>query len=269
MNRSERSKAAKQTEPSKANKANKASGKSTAAGRAETSAPPAEPAQTGETGKPENTDAALADYRHRRDFSRIAEPAGGAAGAAGTGPEPLFVVQRHIARREHYDLRLEVDGVLKSWAVPKGPSTDPSDKRLAVPTEDHPLDYAEFEGSIPAGEYGGGTILIWDTGTYTNSTHKKGRPLSMAEGLEHGHVSFEMHGEKLTGRYALNRFRSGGNGDGDGEKAWLLVKERDAAADARDPTAEQPHSVRTGRRIGEVAADAGRTLKGRPRGEDA
>ncbi|MFD0775976.1 DNA polymerase ligase N-terminal domain-containing protein, partial [Streptomonospora algeriensis] len=194
---------------------------------------------------------------------RTAEP--GVAYDRGGGGPALFVVQRHLARREHYDLRLEVDGVLKSWAVPKGPSTDPSEKRLAVPTEDHPLDYAEFEGTIPAGDYGGGTVLVWDTGTYANTTAKKGRRLSMAEGLEHGHVSFELHGEKLTGSFGLNRFRSGEEGD---EEAWLLVKQRDSAADTRsDPVSARPESVRTGRGIREVAEAEGRTLKGRPREE--
>ncbi|MUL40814.1 DNA ligase [Streptomonospora sp. PA3] len=220
----------------------------------------------------------LSEYRRRRDFARTAEPEGRGGSAEPAGPEgrggsaepagpegPLFVIQHHVARREHYDLRLEVDGVLKSWAVPKGPSTDPGEKRLAVPTEDHPIDYAEFEGSIPAGDYGGGTMLVWDTGTYANTTAKKGRRMTMAEGLAHGHVSFELHGQKLTGRFALNRFRSGENGE---EEAWLLVKQRDAAADPRrDPVSAEPQSVRTGRVIDEVAEAEGRTLKGRPREE--
>ncbi|MBV2362525.1 DNA polymerase ligase N-terminal domain-containing protein [Streptomonospora nanhaiensis] len=205
--------------------------------------------------------AGLAEYRRKRDFDRTREPEGAPRRKRRGRGEPVFVVQHHVARREHYDFRLEVDGVLKSWAVPRGPSTDPRAKRLAVPTEDHPLDYAEFEGTIPAGEYGGGTVLVWDTGTYTNTTSKKGRELTMAEGLEHGHVSFRLHGEKLSGGYALNRFR----GD-DGEEAWLLVKEKDAAADPRtDPVSTRPESVRTGRVLAEVADDDGRTLQGRPR----
>ncbi|MDT0301177.1 DNA polymerase ligase N-terminal domain-containing protein [Streptomonospora wellingtoniae] len=214
-------------------------------------------------GKGSEQGSALSEYRRRRDFDRTAEPEGGGFERP-DGEGPLFVVQRHVARREHYDLRLEVDGVLKSWAVPKGPSTDPRDKRLAVPTEDHPLDYAEFEGSIPAGDYGGGTVIVWDTGTYANTTAKQGEPMRMAEGLEHGHVSFELHGEKLAGRFALNRFRSGE--DEDGGEAWLLVKERDSGADARrNPVSTQPHSVLSGRVLGEVAEEEGRTLKGRPR----
>jgi bifunctional non-homologous end joining protein LigD len=202
----------------------------------------------------------LADYDRKRDFTRTGEPRGTARrGRGGRRRAPVFVVQHHVARREHYDVRLEVDGVLKSWAVPKGPSTDPRDKRLAVPTEDHPLDYADFEGSIPAGEYGGGTVLLWDTGTYTNTTSKNGRDLTMAEGIEHGHISFRLDGEKLRGGYALNRFRHGA------EEAWLLVKEKDADADARRrPTSSRPESVRTGRRLPEIAEAEGRTLKGRP-----
>ncbi|MFC4561409.1 DNA polymerase ligase N-terminal domain-containing protein [Nocardiopsis mangrovi] len=203
----------------------------------------------------------LSDYDRRRDFARTREPRGSAERPDGAAGRPVFVIQHHVARRDHYDLRLEVDGVLRSWAVPKGPSTDPREKRLAVPTEDHPLDYAAFEGSIPAGEYGGGTVLVWDTGTYTNTTHKRDRELSMAEGLEHGHVSFRLDGEKLSGGYALSRFRTGA------DEAWLLVKERDAEADARRrPTTSSPESVRTGRRLQQVADDEGRTLTGRDLG---
>ncbi|GAA4905816.1 DNA polymerase ligase N-terminal domain-containing protein [Streptomonospora salina] len=205
-------------------------------------------------------DSALSRYRRRRDFARTAEP-DGSTGDGGREGGPLFVVQRHIARSEHYDLRLEVDGVLKSWAVPKGPSTDPDDKRLAVPTEDHPLDYAGFEGTIPADDYGGGTVLVWDTGTYANTTGR-----SMAEGLAHGHVSFELNGEKLTGRFALHRFRPGG---ADEQGQWLLVKEHDSAAGSGSgPVSTRPESVRTGRGIGEVADEEGRTVEGRPRDGD-
>ncbi len=109
----------------------------------------------------------------------------------------MFVVQKHAARTLHYDFRLEVEGVLKSWAVPKGPSLNPQDKRLAVPTEDHPLEYADFEGTIPAGEYGAGTVMVWDFGTYRNITEKKGESIPMAEAVAHGHVKVWLEGKKL------------------------------------------------------------------------
>ncbi|QVQ50803.1 DNA ligase [Spiractinospora alimapuensis] len=199
----------------------------------------------------------LARYRERRDFRRTEEPQGTDA-TERADPRPIFVIQHHIARAEHFDFRLEVDGVLKSWAVPRGPSTDPRVKRLAIPTEDHPLEYAEFEGTIPAGEYGGGTVQLWDTGHYKNTTRKSGTELSMAEGLEHGHVSVRLHGQKLSGRYALNRMRTD-----DDEEAWLLVKERDKDADARrHPVVTEPRSVETGRTLEEIAQSDGRTLHG-------
>ena len=136
----------------------------------------------------------LKDYQEKRDFTRTPEP----AGDRGPGSsEPIFVIQKHAARRLHYDFRLEVDGVLKSWAIPKGPSTDPRDKRLAVPTEYHPLAYAGFEGVIPEGEYGGGTVLVWDTGSYRNLTEKKGAAIPMGQGLAHGHVKVWLEGRKL------------------------------------------------------------------------
>lgn len=192
----------------------------------------------------------LGRYRDKRDFDRTAEPGG--KGSRAPRDAPAFVVQHHAASSDHYDLRLEVDGVLKSWAVPKGPSTDPRDKRLARPTEDHPLEYVDFEGTIAAGEYGGGTVLVWDHGTYRNLSEHHGEPAPAAEALDRGHLSVWLDGEKLRGGYALTRFRTGR------DESWLLVKERDDEADARrNPVRTQPESVRSGRDLDEVARAEG------------
>jgi len=192
----------------------------------------------------------LQKYREKRDFGRTPEPAGGDRQAS---ERPIFVIQKHAARRLHYDMRLEVDGVLKSWAVPKGPSTNTRDRRLAVPTEDHPLEYAGFEGVIPEGEYGGGTVMLWDRGTYRNlRVEKEGAAaVSMAQALEEGMVEVWLEGEKLRGGFALIR-------TGRGEDArWLLVKMKDEQADPeRDPVRDEPRSVLTGRTLEEIAAES-------------
>ena len=195
----------------------------------------------------------LRTYRGKRDFERTREPSGRAAGAA--DGQPRFVVQIHDARRMHFDFRLQVGDVLKSWSVPKGPSTDPGDKRLAVPTEDHPLEYEDFEGVIPKGEYGGGTVIVWDNGTYEPLSHdRRGRPVDFAESLERGHASFRLHGAKLHGEWALTRFRAGP----DEEESWLLVRKGPArAAGHGTPDPRRARSVRTGRTLAQVAADAG------------
>jgi DNA ligase D-like protein (predicted 3'-phosphoesterase) len=157
---------------------------------------------------------------------------------------PVFVVQKHQARNLHYDFRLEVDGALASWAVPKGPSTDPREKRLAMRVEDHPLDYGDFEGVIPKGSYGAGAVIVWDTGGYRNITRKDGREVPMREALEKGHAVVWLDGHKLTGGYALTR-----TGGGDKER-WLLVKTRDDEADARrNPVSSRPESVLSGKTI--------------------
>lgn len=188
----------------------------------------------------------LAEYRENRDFRRTAEPTGNATGA--DGETARFVIQEHAASTLHYDFRLEAEGVLKSWAVPKGPSTDPREKRLAVRTEDHPVEYLDFEGVIPEGEYGAGSVIVWDTGTYENLTEEDGEAHSVAEAVEAGHVSVRLEGDKLRGGYALTRFR--------GEDDWLLVKMDDDGADARrNPTSTQPESVLTGRTVEQVAAE--------------
>jgi DNA ligase D-like protein (predicted 3'-phosphoesterase) len=158
-------------------------------------------------------------------------------------------VQIHDASTLHFDFRLQVDDVLKSWSIPKGPSADPEDKRLAVPTEDHPLKYEEFEGVIPRGEYGGGTVIVWDHGTYEPLSHdRKGE--AVGESLEHGHATFRLHGSKLHGEYALTRFRGGE------DESWLLVKATGGRAPGHGtPDPRRARSVRSGRTLAQVAAE--------------
>jgi bifunctional non-homologous end joining protein LigD len=188
--------------------------------------------------------AKLAKYRSMRDFSRTGEPSGDSQGApAGHS----FVIQQHAARRMHYDFRLELDGVLLSWSVPKGPSLSPAERRLAVRTEDHPLDYADFEGIIPQGQYGGGTVSVWDRGTWEPESDAR-------EAMAKGRLTFTLHGEKLRGRWHLIRTK----GDGKSEN-WLLFKGRDEAAnDKLDIVAAKPESVLSGRTVDEIAAAADR-----------
>ncbi|MEJ2350645.1 MAG: DNA polymerase ligase N-terminal domain-containing protein [Anaerolineales bacterium] len=192
----------------------------------------------------------LKKYQEKRDFRRTSEPAGGRKKSSG---KPIFVIQKHDATNLHYDFRLEVDGVLKSWAVPKGPSTDPSEKRLAVPTEDHPIEYAEFEGVIPDDEYGGGTVLVWDTGGYRNlRTEKDNDGASMGEALEDGKLEVWLEGKKIKGGYALIR-----TGSGEGSR-WLLIKMDDEQADARrNPTSTEPKSVLSNRTLDEIKEEEG------------
>lgn len=184
-------------------------------------------------------------YRSKRDFASTPEPAG--QEAAGDGR--LFVVQKHAASRLHYDFRLELDGVLLSWAIPKGPSLDPHDRRFAARVEDHPVDYGSFEGAIPKGEYGGGTVEVWDRGTW--------EPVGDAHaGLAKGDLKFTLHGLKLRGSWVLVRMK--GRDADKGKESWLLIKHRDefaADGDGEAILAEQPQSVLTGRTIEEIAAD--------------
>lgn len=164
-------------------------------------------------------------------------------------PFPRFVIQKHDASNLHYDFRLEVDGVLKSWAVPKGPSTDPREKRLAMATEDHDLSYIDFEGTIAAGEYGAGTVLVWDIGSYRNlKTDAAGQTVAMADCVDEGHITVWLQGQKISGGYALTRM--GKRGD----DRWLLVKMDDEAADARrNPVSTEPVSALSGRSLDQVA----------------
>jgi len=207
------------------------------------------------------TEIHVREYRRKRNFEKTPEPSGDDEGAAKQGEGPRFVVQKHDASSLHYDLRLAIGDVLVSWAVPKGPSTDPSDKRLAVRTEDHPLGYLEFEGVIPVDEYGGGTVLVWDTGPYRNLKEDDG--VSMDEALDDGHLTVWLEGEKLRGGYALTRTKMGGD-----PKNWLLVKMDDDEADARrNPTSTEPKSVLSGRTIEEIAAEEGPDRRERERQE--
>ena len=190
---------------------------------------------------------ALETYRRKRDFSKTPEPAGKTlprAGKLGTGEVGKFIVQKHAATRLHYDLRLELDGVLLSWAVTKGPSTDPADKRLAVRTEDHPIDYGSFEGTIPKGEYGGGTVMLWDRGIW--------EPLhDPHEGLEQGKLHFRLDGERMKGGWILVRIRGKPK---EKRENWLLIKEDDETA-AREADLTETHvtSVKTGRSMDDIA----------------
>jgi len=195
------------------------------------------------------SDSKLEEYKKRRDFRSTGEPSG--EGGSGSAENPLFVIQKHDASSLHYDFRIEVDGVLKSWAVPKGPSTDPREKRLAMPTEDHPLEYGDFEGVIPEDEYGGGTVLIWDRGTYENlKEDDEGKSVAVGKCLEEGHVTIYIRGEKLTGGYALIRTDKGKN------ERWLLVKLDDDQADARrNPVSTEPLSVVSGRDLQKIAEE--------------
>jgi len=197
---------------------------------------------------------ALHEYRRRRDFARSPEPRGRAARRRGDAGG-RFVVQKHAARSLHYDFRLELDGVLKSWAVPKGPSLVPGERRLAAQTEDHPLEYAEFEGVIPPDEYGGGEVVVWDRGEW--------QPIGDARaGLEQGELTFRLAGRKLRGRWHLVRMRPRARKRGGaGRASWLLIKGRDGdaqAAGAEPITAAAPRSVLTGRDVQELAAEGGR-----------
>ena len=191
----------------------------------------------------------LAEYNRKRDFSRTREP-------EGTVPTRKtkalrFVIQKHAASHLHYDLRLELDGVMKSWAVPKGPSVDPAVRRLAMEVEDHPISYNAFEGTIPAGEYGGGTVMLWDRGTYT--AEDGGGVESLRRGFEKGDLKITLAGKRLRGSWVLVRMNR------PGRPQWLMIKHRDDAADAsRDVTAEFTTSVVSRRSMDSIARGKGR-----------
>lgn len=185
----------------------------------------------------------LEKYNKKRDFRKTPEPKGESKQKSGN----TYVIQKHKASRLHYDLRLQIGDVLASWAVPKGPSYNPADKRLAVRVEDHPLDYAGFEGTIPEDEYGGGTVMIWDKGTW----ECRGNP---EEGLENGKISFSIHGKKLKGDWALVKMK----GKKGGKDNWLFFKEKDGEEDPEyDVTGEETGSAESGRTLEEIASEEG------------
>ncbi|WP_133131238.1 DNA polymerase ligase N-terminal domain-containing protein [Legionella yabuuchiae] len=195
----------------------------------------------------------LETYHSKRDFRKTEEPKNDSRIKEG---QCIFVIQKHDASQLHYDFRLQIDGSLKSWAVPKGLSTAANEKRLAIRTEDHPLDYAKFEGVIPEGEYGAGTVMVWDFGQYepleNDDEHKK----SMSEALRGGALKFRLEGEKIKGGYAMARMN---RGDDDDDEQWVIFKLDDEEADARrNPTSSEPDSVLTGRSLEEIAEEEGK-----------
>ena len=203
----------------------------------------------------------LSEYRRKRDFKKTREPSGKKSIRPKKGTL-RFVIQKHAATHLHFDLRLELDGVMKSWAVPKGPSLDPSVKRLAMQVEDHPIDYNTFEGSIPKGEYGGGTVMLWDKGTYSPDKALAGQSPDGAvrEGLRKGDLKISFHGERLNGSFALVRMKFGERSSSD-KPQWLLIKHRDEFASDSDVVADNLTSVTTGRTMEEIAEGRGRVWK--------
>jgi bifunctional non-homologous end joining protein LigD len=199
--------------------------------------------------------ATLTTYRKKRNFTTTKEPRGGSVHSRATALE--FVIQKHAASHLHFDLRLELDGVMKSWAVPKGPSLDPAVKRLAMQVEDHPIEYNRFEGIIPAGEYGGGTVMIWDRGTYTFWDDDDDDPVArLREGYAHGDLKFVLNGRRVKGSWVLVRTHRGS----DEKPQWLLIKHRDAfARPGSDIVEEQQRSVVSRRTMTGIAKAAARS----------
>jgi bifunctional non-homologous end joining protein LigD len=186
----------------------------------------------------------LQEYARKRDFKQTPEPGPGKAVRSSTHGGRFFI-QRHNATRLHYDFRLEIDGTLKSWAVPKGPSLDPAMKHLAAMVEDHPLDYGDFEGNIPKGQYGGGSVMLWDRGTFEVLGEEPA-----TEQIERGDLKFRLHGEKLSGTWALVRMKNRGKGN-----EWLIIKKKDETADPEWEIEAHAFSVKTGRSQEEIASD--------------
>jgi len=188
----------------------------------------------------------LKKYRSKRDFKVTEEPEGSER-SNGSSTALLYVIQKHQASQLHYDFRLEWRGVLLSWAVPKGPSLDPAVKRLAARVEDHPVEYGGFEGTIPEGEYGGGTVMLWDRGTWTPESP------DVDEALRKGELKFTLNGKKLKGSWVLVRTRGYG---GSKKESWLLIKHRDRYASSEDVLEKKPRSVASNKLLDEIAAGA-------------
>lgn len=193
----------------------------------------------------------LETYKKRRNFTKSPEPSGK---KEKTSKKNIFVIQKHAATRLHYDFRLAIGGILVSWAIPKGPSLNPQDKRLAIQTDDHPLSYANFEGIIPEGNYGAGTVMVWDIGIYKNIKKKDGKIIPMKTCLKNGHLEFFLEGKKLQGKFALIKMKN--------REQWLLVKMRDEHADAqKNPLKTQPQSAITGKTMNQIAKDTNNVTK--------
>jgi bifunctional non-homologous end joining protein LigD len=190
----------------------------------------------------------LSKYKEKRNFSVTPEPAGKEHSGADPKHRLTFVIQKHRATQLHYDFRLEFNGVLLSWAIPKGPSLDPSVKRLAMQVEDHPVEYGGFEGTIPEGEYGGGTVMVWDRGEWAPENG------DIAAALQKGDLKFTLYGKKLHGSWVLVRTHGYGS---KADKTWLLIKHRDQYASTKDVTEEMPRSVLSKRLMVEIARDEG------------
>ena len=187
-------------------------------------------------------------YREKRDFKKTKEPFGA---STGKNKDMIFVIQKHDASSLHYDFRIEVNGKLKSWAVPKNLSTDPSEKRLAIQTEDHPLEYADFEGEIPEELYGSGKVIVWDAGTYEAiNDNENENNKSIEDALKDGEVKIRLNGRKLKGGYALINSTTGDKNE------WLAIKLKDEEADARrNPVNTEPESVISGKKIKEIGKE--------------
>jgi bifunctional non-homologous end joining protein LigD len=196
----------------------------------------------------EDKGVSLEKYRTKRNFEVSPEPSGKSLDSKPSERPLQYVIQKHRATQLHYDFRLELNGVLLSWAIPKGPSLDPSVKRLAMQVEDHPLEYGGFEGVIPEGEYGGGTVMVWDNGEWTPESD------DIESALQKGDLKFTLHGKKLHGSWVLVRTRGYGSR---ADKSWLLIKHRDKYASEKDIEEEEPRSVLSRRLLADIARDEG------------